>query len=1342
MSGGNGVRVGDLLAGRYRLDRKLGQGGIGVVWRGHDLELGRAVAVKVLLEDSATSGEIVARFRREATIGARLQHQGITVVHDVGQEDGRLFIVMELLSGEDLAAVLARDGALEVGVAVDLAAQTAEALAAAHEQAVVHRDLKPANLFLLPGGRLKICDFGIAHSADATGRWTVTGRIFGTPAYMAPEQWRGERVGAACDLYALGCVLYALLSGEPPFGQFEVPYVLMRRHIEEDPVPLRRAGAAVPPELERLVQTLLAKDPSDRPASAATVGTTLRALLTPTPPPSYGPPPTGYGPPVASPGGGAGAAGVSDAPGGAVGGGAGGGVALAEGASGARAGTTAASRPGAPDGAGEGEPGATGVAGAGAEGASGAAGRTDLGARPGAAGGSGGNAVPAGGGRVQAGDGPGAPDGAGGGEAAPPADAWDGSAAAGGAAGGGARRREAGGGGGGGGGGMVEAETGVRPGRQAGPAAGAELGGGREARTGSGARAGIGAGAVGGGRPEAGAEAGPEAHTGREADSGIDTGSGVRAHAETGTGPGTGAGPGTGTLARPGTGTEAGVGARAAGGAEIRTQAEAEDETGPAAGAEPGGGVPGGAGGWWVGGGDVPPGVRDVVRGLVRDVEELLGGVGIAGVVRGEVLASAVDAAARIDAGLALRLLDGAERAAWAGGAGDGALTARLLTALARATAPHAPARARRLLTDAHQALFTVLGPDRRAALRAVAEELAAVAPEQAGQIAAYHFADGPAGSRLRARIASALAAADPRRAERELDRIADPVRQAAATYDMVVALAPRDLPAALRLSERIGSAGGRLLALCQLAQDRAAAGDTAGAVQALAQAEEWLPPVLRERAAWLREEAARAAEHGNHVEAERLDGRAAGLLRGRLEAAGGDEKAGHALAALEAARARVAEATLPPLDPAEARERAQRARSLPDPADRARELARVARACVVAGRSRWLPEAASEPGRSPVPPGRAEPSEAEAVAGGRTAWRAEARPDWMGACGDDVVWRAGAEVGRVSGRTGSTRWTAYADEGAPARPTAGGTVTVTCAGDARTVCVCVRFEADSATRLTRLVAREPGDGRVRWWRELPTASLYAVAGDRVVVTTPEGPVALDAATGETVWARTVGRDASRVVRTAGDLLVLVDDARLEAVRPGDGHVPWTRPRMRVGGGPARATGPARAGERLVHVLDGNVLRGLSRRTGLEVWQVEPGVAAAAGQAVVGEEDRGVVYAAAHLADQGRDVVFCLEAGTGRVVWQRPLTRRRAAGCGLELLGVGGGSLYVRVARPGRRGLLGHGRDAEPYVVALDTVTGRPRRQWDDPALADHAPLLLPHALLLPRPTLTAIPLP
>ncbi|MFC9297743.1 protein kinase [Streptomyces sp. NPDC057011] len=268
------MQTGDVLDGRYRLDRRLGHGGMGEVWRGHDLKLDRSVAVKVLL-GAPTHHEAVARFRREATIGARLQHPGITVVHDVGQHDGRLFIVMELLAGEDLRSLLTRErGGLPVDTALGLAAQTAEALAAAHEQAVVHRDLKPANLFLLPGGRVKICDFGIAHSSDATLGLTPPGEPFGTPAFMAPEQVRGERVDARSDLYALGCVLYALLSGQPPFGTAGPAYALMHRHLTEAPRPL-----AVSPGLQRLVLALLAKDPADRPESSELVTKTLRGLL-------------------------------------------------------------------------------------------------------------------------------------------------------------------------------------------------------------------------------------------------------------------------------------------------------------------------------------------------------------------------------------------------------------------------------------------------------------------------------------------------------------------------------------------------------------------------------------------------------------------------------------------------------------------------------------------------------------------------------------------------------------------------------------------------------------------------------------------------------------------------------------------------------------------------------------------------------------------------------------------------------------------------------------------------------------------------------------------------------
>ncbi|WP_327289378.1 WD40 repeat domain-containing serine/threonine protein kinase [Streptomyces sp. NBC_01198] len=267
------MQAGERIAGRYRLDSRLGRGGMGEVWRAFDEALGRPVAVKVLLTVDA-GHEALQRFRREASIGARLQHPGITVVHDVGHHDGRLFLVMELLEGTDLAHLLAASapGGLPVAQAVDLAAQAADALAAAHARKVVHRDLKPANLFLTADGRLKICDFGIAWTAEATEGLTLTGRPFGSPPYMSPEQWRGEHVTVQSDLYALGCVLHALLTGAPPFPTGEHPWALMRRHVEDVPAPLRSLRADVPAGVESLVAELLAKDPAARPDAATTAG--------------------------------------------------------------------------------------------------------------------------------------------------------------------------------------------------------------------------------------------------------------------------------------------------------------------------------------------------------------------------------------------------------------------------------------------------------------------------------------------------------------------------------------------------------------------------------------------------------------------------------------------------------------------------------------------------------------------------------------------------------------------------------------------------------------------------------------------------------------------------------------------------------------------------------------------------------------------------------------------------------------------------------------------------------------------------------------------------------------
>ncbi|MET9882419.1 protein kinase [Streptomyces sp. NPDC006430] len=1162
------MRVGDQLAGRYRLDRRLGQGGMGEVWRGHDLNLDRAVAVKVLLE-AATNDEVVARFRREATIGARLQHPGITVVHDVGQQDGRLFIVMELLAGEDLATMLARDGGLAVDLALDLAAQTAEALAAAHEQAVVHRDLKPANLFLLSGRRLKICDFGIAHSADATAGWTVTGRMFGTPAYMAPEQWRGERVGARCDLYALGCVLYALLSGAPPFGQGEGPYVLMRRHIEEAPLPLREVGAPVPPELDRLVLALLAKDPADRPESAEGVGKTLRGL------PSLrgggigdGPGP-GYTPPDPEP------------------------------ESGREPGTrpeagvdrTPASQP---------ESGAD---------------RTPA-PRP-------------------------------------------------------------------------EAETDHAPGS------------GPEGRTGQ----------APGSRPEAGVEKAP--------------GSG----AEEAPAPGSGAewAPEPASESGAGRAGEAGAG-RAA---EAGTAQAADAGDGQAAGS-------------------MASGVREFVRGLLFEVEDALRELPVGDDARVEVLAVAADAAARFDADLAVRLLADAEHAAWADGEGDGARVARLLTALARDTAAHAPARARRLLTDAQQALFTVSDPQREGPLRALAEELIKVAPEQAFEIAGYHFGGRPARSGLRARIAAAVAAARPEEAERRLTVIQDPGQRATATYDMVLAVAPRDLDTALRMSERIGSAGARLLALCQVARDRAEAGDAAGGARALEQAEEELPRFLEERAAWLREEAAHQAEQGRLVQAERLRTQAAALLRGDLDPEEArDEKAGHALSSLAEARALVRRAALPPLDPAEARECADAARGLPDPAERARALARTAQKCVAAGRTPWLAEAAADAG-SPPPPGTTAqggpftgPAAAPATyarlrggwpeappllqqaAPGSQLWRTSTRPDALYTAGAYVVWRSGPEVGCVRADSGVTGWTAYADEGAAAAPLPGsGRVLVSCVADAATVYVEVRREGEPGVRL---LAREPRDGRVRWWRDLPQERPLWSAGPVLVHGAPGDLTALRAATGEILWQRALPDTTTRSSAEAGDRMVLSDDRQYQALDLSSGRQMWSRRRDR----PADRTVHGQP----VHILDGDHLLALDRGTGREMWRFRLGTPA---ERLLVEQF--TVYAAAYRPEQGGDVVFAFGAENGEPYWQRPLTRHEGTVCTVELLGLRPWGLYVNASRGGRRGMLN--RPTGPSVAVLDRGTGKPRRQWAQPGLAEGGTLLIGDQLVLSRPELSAYALP
>ncbi|GAA2447761.1 serine/threonine-protein kinase [Streptomyces glaucus] len=255
-----------LTAGRYRLQDVIGRGAMGEVWRGVDEMLGRPVAVKLMLpQDSDPTA--VSRFRLEAQTAGRLHHPHVVGVLDFGEYEGRLFLVMELVEGDSLARVLAHGGPLPAERVARIAAEAAAGLAAAHRQGIVHRDIKPANLLLDADGTLKIGDFGIARFLDDPGAaLTATGQIVGTSLYLAPERALGRPAGPASDVYALGCVLYQLLTGRPPF-QADSPLAVLHQHLDAVPVPPRQLGLGLPPAFENYLLGLLAKQPEDRPTA-------------------------------------------------------------------------------------------------------------------------------------------------------------------------------------------------------------------------------------------------------------------------------------------------------------------------------------------------------------------------------------------------------------------------------------------------------------------------------------------------------------------------------------------------------------------------------------------------------------------------------------------------------------------------------------------------------------------------------------------------------------------------------------------------------------------------------------------------------------------------------------------------------------------------------------------------------------------------------------------------------------------------------------------------------------------------------------------------------------------
>ncbi len=257
------MTVETIADGRYRVERVLGEGAMAKVLLAHDAELGREVAVKLLDEGLAADPSFRARFAREARIAAGLSHPNIVTVFDVGEADGRPFIVMELVPGRTLEERLRRDGAVPANDVVAIARQVCAGLEHAHANGLVHRDLKPGNLIERDDGTIKIADFGIARAVEGT-ELTEAGTVVGTAAYLAPEQAEAGTVTSATDLFALGAVLYELLTGRQPWKVESLAQLAARREVTPPELP-----AETPPGLRAAIERSLRPDAEDRPSSAA-----------------------------------------------------------------------------------------------------------------------------------------------------------------------------------------------------------------------------------------------------------------------------------------------------------------------------------------------------------------------------------------------------------------------------------------------------------------------------------------------------------------------------------------------------------------------------------------------------------------------------------------------------------------------------------------------------------------------------------------------------------------------------------------------------------------------------------------------------------------------------------------------------------------------------------------------------------------------------------------------------------------------------------------------------------------------------------------------------------------
>jgi len=261
------------FGGRYELQSRIAIGGMGEVWEATDHVIGRTVAIKILKDEYMGDPGFLERFRAEARHAALVNHEGIASVFDYGEENGSAFLVMELVPGEALSTILEREGSLSTDKTLDIVAQTAAALQAAHAAGLVHRDIKPGNLLITPDGRVKITDFGIARIADQVPL-TATGQVMGTVQYLSPEQASGHPASPATDIYSLGIVAYECLAGKRPFtGESQVAIAMAQINEQAPPLP-----PTVADPVQNLVMAMIAKKPEERPASAAAVARAATAL--------------------------------------------------------------------------------------------------------------------------------------------------------------------------------------------------------------------------------------------------------------------------------------------------------------------------------------------------------------------------------------------------------------------------------------------------------------------------------------------------------------------------------------------------------------------------------------------------------------------------------------------------------------------------------------------------------------------------------------------------------------------------------------------------------------------------------------------------------------------------------------------------------------------------------------------------------------------------------------------------------------------------------------------------------------------------------------------------------